>query len=195
MSATGELERVRHRSGRPPAIGVAFACGALALVSLAGCGSDEEGGGTTSATTTTATETITETAPQDGGGDGAPPPADTEVTELTSFSSPSGNIGCLIDRESVRCDIAERDWEPPPKPDDCDLGYGQGVTLTAGGTADFVCAGDTALNATTSGAPLPYGESIAAGLLRCESARSGITCRDVETGRGFAIAREGYELF
>ena len=127
--------------------------------------------------------------------DGAPPPADTEVSGLTSFSSPSGNIGCLIDRESVRCDIAERDWQPPAKPADCKLDYGQGLTLAAGGGAEFVCAGDTALNATTSGAPLPYGESISAGLLRCESAESGISCREIESGRGFSLSREAYEIF
>jgi hypothetical protein len=166
----------------------------------AGCG-DDEGSSTTAAETgategsTTVTETVTTSA--EGGqppvvGDGATPPADLEVTELTGFSSPSGNIGCLIDRESVRCDIAERDWEPPPAPADCELDYGQGVRLTAGSTAELVCAGDTALGGGTT---LAYGDSIAAGLLRCESSRAGITCRDVESGRGFSIARESYQLF
>ena len=57
----------------------------------------------------------------------------------------------------VRCDIAERDWEPPPAPAYCELDYGQGIALSAGGDPEFVCAGDTALGAD---APLPYGESI-----------------------------------
>jgi hypothetical protein len=181
--------------------GVPLALAALALAALPGCGDEEsptnsaEAITTDSATTVTETETTTATGGGEQppvGGDGAAPPADLEVTELTGFSSPSGNIGCYIDRESVRCDIAERDWEPPPAPPDCDLDYGQGMRLTAGSTAELVCAGDTALGGGTT---LPYGSSIAAGLLRCESSRAGITCRDIESGRGFSIARESYELF
>ncbi|HKJ35588.1 MAG TPA: DUF6636 domain-containing protein [Solirubrobacterales bacterium] len=163
---------------------------------LAGCGDD--GTSTTAAATTTTTETVTDTVaaePSEESGpgtDGAPPPADLEVAELTSFSSPTGNIGCVVDPASVRCDIAERDWSPPPAPADCSLDYGQGVQLTAGGTAELVCAGDTALG---GGSALAYGESIAAGLLRCDSSRAGITCRDIETGRGFSLARGSYEIF
>lgn len=175
-------------------LALAVAAALLATPIAIGCGDDE--GGTTSTVTTTETET-TGAEPTTGtgsgsGGDGSTPPADIEVTELTGFSSPTGNIGCFIDRESVRCDIAERSWSPPDPPADCELDYGQGISLSAGGAADFVCAGDTALGA---GEPLPYGQSIAAGLLRCESSEAGISCRDVESGRGFAIAREGYEIF
>lgn len=173
----------------------------LGLLTLAsGCGDDSpepaatvtstetvEASETTSSTTSTASTTSTSTS-----GDGEAPPADQTVSELTGFTSPTGNIGCLIDRGSVRCDIQERDWEPPKAPPDCQLDYGQGISLDAGGEPALVCAGDTALGA---GEPLPYGQSIAAGLLRCESEESGMSCRDVETGRGFSLSREGYELF
>jgi hypothetical protein len=168
----------------------------LAAALLAACGDDGS-----ETTTVTETETVgaseTTTTDQKGGEEGSPadgqtPPADREVSELTGFSSPSGNIGCFIDRSSVRCDIAKRDWEPPEAPADCDLDFGQGIELVAGGEAEFVCAGDTALGA---GSALAYGESIAAGLLRCESSRAGMNCRDIETGRGFTIARERYEIF
>lgn len=167
---------------------------APAVLALGACGDDGD-------ETTTVTETVgaSETTTTDGQGedggspaDGQTPPADKEVSELTGFSSPSGNIGCFIERASVRCDIAEREWEPPEQPPDCDLDYGQGIELVAGGEAGFVCAGDTALGA---GAGLAYGESISAGLLRCESSRAGMSCRDIETGRGFSIARERYEIF
>lgn len=162
----------------------------LALLVVA-CGDDETE--TTTVTETVGTEATTSEDGADGAsGDGQTPPADQEVTELTGFSSPSGNIGCFIDRPRVRCDIGEREWDPPDPPADCELDYGQGIELVAGGEADFVCAGDTALGA---GPALAYGESIAAGLLRCESSRSGISCRDIETGRGFSIARERFEIF
>ncbi len=171
----------------PAVLALSFA--ALALLA---CGNDEGGGGeTVTVTERTVTETTagSETTTTE---DGAPPAADLEVAELTFFQSPTGNIGCVIDPESVRCDIGERDWKPTPRPAGCDLDYGQGISLAAGGAPRFVCAGDTVLGA---GEQLAYGSSIAAGLLRCESGTEGMTCRDVESGRGFMIAREGYELF
>ena len=117
---------------------------------------------------------------------------DKIVSKLTMFTSPSGNIGCDIDAASARCDIAERDWAPPTRPADCRFAYGQGITVSAGGAPQFVCAGDTALGA---GEPLEYGSSITAGALRCESADAGMSCRDTTTGRGFTISRQAYHLF
>jgi hypothetical protein len=120
--------------------------------------------------------------------------AGPNVTQITPFTSPSGKIGCQIDPAMVRCDITERTWSAPPRPADCPsvTGYGQGLTLQAGGRARFVCAGDTAM---TQGNPLAYGDWITAGVLRCDSAESGITCRDVGTGHGFTVARQSYNLF
>ena len=80
----------------------------------------------------------------------------------------------------------------PPRPADCEFDYGQGISLSPGENATFVCAGDTALG---GGQPLAYGKSISAGVLVCDSAESGITCRDTRTGHGFAIAREAYRVF
>jgi hypothetical protein len=116
---------------------------------------------------------------------------------FTFFSLPSGNVGCGIQHgeDYVRCDILKRSWLPPPqRPTDCapDPGsYGHGVELKAGDSPRFTCARDTA----TGGGPLAYGDAVAIGKLRCESAQSGMTCRDVETGHGFSIAREGYRFF
>lgn len=120
-------------------------------------------------------------------------PGDREITALTAFRSPSGNVGCQISTTSVRCDIDERNWSPPPKPADCRLDYGQGVAIGAGGQAHLMCAGDTAR--TGSAEPLAYGSAIRGGPIRCESAESGMTCRDTETGHGFTISRESYQLF
>lgn len=49
----------------------------------------------------------------------APARADRVVDSYTGFTSPSGNIGCMIDPSSARCDITDRDWVPPPRPADC----------------------------------------------------------------------------
>lgn len=122
----------------------------------------------------------------------ATPATDRVVQELTGFVAPSGNVSCMIDADWARCDIIDRDWSPPPRPADCEFDYGQGISLAPGEQARFVCAGDTAFGADEV---LPYGESITAGVLRCESAESGITCRDTKTGHGFEISRGAYRLF
>ncbi len=99
----------------------------------------------------------------------------------------------MIEPGYVRCDIAERDWSPPPRPADCEFDYGQGISLATDEPAQIVCAGDSAL--APDAGPLPYGEAITAGSMRCDSAESGITCRDAASGHGFSIAREAYRLF
>lgn len=115
-----------------------------------------------------------------------------EVTELTGFISPSGNVGCMIDSDFVRCDIIDRQWSPPPRPADCEFDYGQGISLARGEGPEFVCAGDTAFGADEE---LAYGDAIRAGALRCESAEAGVTCRDDGSERGFFVSRESYQLF
>jgi hypothetical protein len=79
-----------------------------------------------------------------------------------------------------------------PRPADCESDYGHGISVAPGERAQFVCAGDTAFGAD---AISPYGESISAGALRCESTKSGITCRDLGIAHGFSISREAYQLF
>ena len=113
---------------------------------------------------------------------------------FTGFTAPSGNIGCMMDTDYLRCDIRERDWAPPPRPADCPsfTGYGQGIEIKAGGAARIVCAGDTAFG---GGGPLGYGQSMNNGVMSCSSAESGVTCRDTSSGHGFSISRQGYQLF
>jgi hypothetical protein len=170
---------------------VAAVAGLTAVLSVGACG----GGATVTQSgdspSVAAQTTSPEPAPQSERLVG-PAPADREVKELTGFVSPSGNVSCMLDADWARCDIIDRDWSPPPRPADCEFDYGQGISLAPGKQAQFVCAGDTAFGADEV---LPYGESITAGMLRCESADSGITCRDVRTSHGFSISRQAYQLF
>jgi hypothetical protein len=69
---------------------------------------------------------------------------------------------------------------------------GKGSRSRPGEPAQFVCAGDTAFGADEV---LPYGDSITADVLRCESAAAGITCRDTQTSHGFSISQQAYQLF
>lgn len=172
---------------------VTATCVLAATLVLAACG-DSDSTSTVTETVSSSTESsssTTDTSSTTTTEDGSTQ-ADQTVTKLTGFTSPTGNIGCYIDQRSVRCDIGDRDWEPPKAPSSCKLDYGQGIELSAGGAADFVCAGDTALG---GGDVLEYGTSIGAGLLLCESAESGMSCRDTETGRGFTLSKESYDIF
>jgi hypothetical protein len=177
---------------------IAVAILAASVLAIAGCGGDDETStvnetttASTSSDSTATDETRDLTTTGSATEDGTVAPADIMVKKLTGFSSPTGNIGCYIDRSSVRCDIQDRDWEPPKAPADCRLDYGQGIELRAGAAPEFVCAGDTTLGA---GKPLEYGQSIGAGLLRCESQETGVTCTDAESGRSFTLSKESYDL-
>ncbi|MFZ5869563.1 MAG: DUF6636 domain-containing protein [Actinomycetota bacterium] len=114
----------------------------------------------------------------------APAPAEDRV----AFSSPTGNIGCVLSSAGARCDIAERAWEPPAKPEECQANWGQGLVVGEAGT-QFVCAADSAL-----GAPdvLAYGTELVRGEYRCRSEQDGMRCSG--PGGGFVIARAGYQL-
>ena len=125
----------------------------------------------------------------------SPKPAPTD-DKFTFFVSPSGNIACVVTTDTIRCDITESDWPRPPRPTDCEFGYGSVIGITPDinpdGPAQFLCVGDSAHG---SDEPLAYGDSITVGPMRCESAKSGITCRNAKTGHGFSISREKYQLF
>ena len=120
------------------------------------------------------------------------PAATAGADDLVTFISPSGNVGCILDTDYARCDIVDRDWNPPPRPADCEFDYGQGIGIASGEKAAFVCAGDTTLGGEKA---LAYGQSITRGQLRCDSSENGISCRDAGTGHGFSIARQVYQLF
>lgn len=98
-----------------------------------------------------------------------------------------------MDSGYVRCDIANRNWNPPPRPADCPdmTGYGQGIELNTTGAAHFVCAGDTTMG---TGSVLPYGQFRAGGGLSCNSQPAGMRCSNSD-GRGFMLSRESYSLF
>lgn len=167
--------------------------GLIALVAaalLAGCGDGDTTTvvnettttvvGDTSSTTTDSSSTTSTTSGDDG-----------SVLSLEAFQSPSGNIACVMTPKFARCDISERNWEPAAAPGDCQLDYGQGIELTASGSASFVCAGDTVLNPDAE--TLPYGSSSQVGSITCDSEESGVECENV-SGGSFSLSREDYDL-
>ena len=107
------------------------------------------------------------------------------------FTLPSKNIGCLVTADSARCDISDKQWKPPAKPDDCEQAWGNGVTVTADG-ATLVCAGDTVMGAAEI---LDYGKAVQVGQFVCTSASAGIRCTHAPSGHGFTLARAEYTTF
>jgi hypothetical protein len=119
----------------------------------------------------------------------ATPPA---TSAIDGFQSPSQNIGCAMSLGGIRCDIARKEWSPPPKPANCPLDWGYGVSLDKRGKASFICAGDTAL---MIGPVLPYGESKRRGRFRCTSKVSGVRCVNLRNGHGFFLSKQRVQLF
>jgi hypothetical protein len=117
------------------------------------------------------------------------PPAGAAA--LTSFHSPSGNIRCAILKSGVRCDIQQKTFISPPKPNSCEFDWGQSVGLGRKGHAHFLCVSD----ATDPGRELAYGDAIARHGFRCKSLSSGVRCVNKRSGHGFKLARERYRLF
>lgn len=113
------------------------------------------------------------------------------VRSYEFFSSPTENIGCSMSDEGVRCDVRQASWNPPPKPANCPLDWGQGVSV-GDGEAGYVCAGDTTLGGTTT---LRYGESSKVGDFICESSEAGMRCENTSTGHGFELSRSAVNLF
>jgi hypothetical protein len=114
------------------------------------------------------------------------------ASAATSFHSPSGNIRCVIDRTSfTRCDITNRNWSPPRKPQSCDFDWGNSLGVGFRGRGRFLCVSD----AVDRGRRLPYGESIRRGRFRCRSRVSGMRCVNVRNGHGFALSRQHFRRF
>lgn len=124
--------------------------------------------------------------PQDGGAAGA-------VLHIDHFSSPSGNISCLISQDSpgeVRCDLAESGISDQH---DCNGtgDWGHSITLVAGSKAAMRCISDTVMQ---PGIPsLAYGRKTQVGPITCTSEEDGMHCSDT-AGHGFRLARASYDV-
>ncbi len=148
-------------------------------ISLLGGGGDDPAGDATPPPSATATEGTEET-----------PAAEPTVSE--TFASESRNITCEVTDVSATCVIAQLGTQPAPVAG-CDGTVGYKVVLGADGSVEQPCVptaeqpqaapGDTAI--------LDYGTSKTVGPFTCDSAETGMTCRDDATGKGFTIARAG----
>ena len=110
----------------------------------------------------------------------------------SAFRSPTGNIGCAMSTQGVRCDIQKRSWSPPAKPRSCDVDFGQGLAVGRSGRAGFVCAGDTVLHV---GRKVAYGTLLRRGRFACRVRTSGVRCLNTRTRHGFSLSAQRYRRF
>ena len=115
---------------------------------------------------------------------------------LTSFVTPSRNIGCIGDRTEVRCDLKATSATPPTRPRTCDQEWGDAFAVGPTGRGHGVCHGDTALPAPGQRGVkvIAYGTSIRFARITCTSRTSGLTCRNT-SGHGFTLSRERIRVF
>ena len=114
---------------------------------------------------------------------------------LTSFATPSRNIGCIGDRTEVRCDIRETSATPPKKPKSCHFDWGDAFAVGPTGRGHGVCHSDTALPAPGQKIRiLKYGTSITLGRITCASRKIGLTCKNT-ADHGFFLSREKIRVF
>ncbi|WP_144425622.1 hypothetical protein [Cellulosimicrobium cellulans] len=151
----------------------------FAISLLGGGGDDDPAGGATPPPSATATEGTEEA-----------PPAEPTVSE--TFASESLNITCEVTDLSATCVIAQLGTQPAPVAG-CDGTVGYKVVLGADGSVEQPCvpAAEQPQPAPGGTAVLDYGTSKTVGPFTCDSAETGMTCRDDATGKGFTIARAG----
>jgi hypothetical protein len=104
-----------------------------------------------------------------------------------SFRTPSGNIHCYLTSGgtaqcwvlSARCQNQEG------------TGYAYSWAFGREDRPSRFCPGDFVQGRRV----LPYGSAITKGDARCVSRRSGVTCVQLETGRGFFLSRARQRIF
>lgn len=114
-------------------------------------------------------------------------------TVVVGFRTPSGNIGCeyasgftTLQGPSLRCDIRSRLKPLPPKPNGCDLDWGDSYEMRTTGRAYVVCHGDTAIDPRNR--VVRYGQTWSRTGFTCVSKAIGLRCTN-RSGHGFFLSR------
>lgn len=113
-------------------------------------------------------------------------PAPEDAQDLTAFSAPSDNIHCTLSDSDVMCTIEEHMFDTPSGCDDA-------VTVRVGsdGSAETACDE----NVGAQGENLDYGQTTGNDDFACEATQTHFECWSQQSGNGFQLAREYYELY
>ncbi|HEX7351686.1 hypothetical protein [Brachybacterium sp.] len=161
-----------------------------ALAGRAWLGGDEEQYQRDSSTTSAQeapTEEPSEEATEETPSQDPVSPAPDDAQEMTALSSPTGNITCLLEEDSVACSVVDRDFSEAGLEDCSD---GPFSIMVAEGEATADC-GSSYLS--DSAETLEYDQSATYGDMACTSRFDGMTCWNTMTGKGFMVNRATYE--
>ena len=104
--------------------------------------------------------------------------------DIPAFTAPSGNISCVLGEDELACSILDYTFDVPQ---DC-----AGPARLSVGTQDpqLDCGSTEGVNSAT----LQYGRSASNGPFACTSSEAAFECWNTETGNGFTLSRESYQL-
>jgi hypothetical protein len=122
---------------------------------------------------------------------GLPCDRDPSAGSLRAFVLPSGNIGCIGDRATIRCDILRHAYAAPRRPRNCDLDYGDSVSMGARDRPSLNCHGDTAVDRRSR--RLAYGAVFRNGPFTCRASLAGLRCANA-AGHGWFLSRSRLTL-
>ena len=116
-------------------------------------------------------------------------PAPDGAQEMTELRSPTGNIICLLEEDTVSCSVLERDFSESGL-EDCENGP---FSIQVAGAEAAPACGTSFLS--DSATVLEYDQSATSGDVACTSRFDGMTCWNVMTGKGFMVNKATYETF
>ncbi|MDO3635432.1 hypothetical protein [Mycolicibacterium arseniciresistens] len=124
-----------------------------------------------------------------------------------NFTTPSGNIRCVFDRDSgaspyVVCQLEDVDYVVPPgvahdaagKPCPSNTGSGNDVMLVQGEPGYVRCSFASISTGVPDWPTLEYGDTMVFGAITCDSESSALTCTDTSSGHFFRVSRLAYEV-
>lgn len=111
---------------------------------------------------------------------------------LEGFQTPSKNIHCMLYENELRCDLLQNTAPIPPRPQNCDLDWGNVFAMTSAGKPIRVCYGDTVMNPNHP--VLQYGQVWKKAGFTCTSLTSGLRCVN-KNKKGWLLTRGKQSLF
>lgn len=114
-------------------------------------------------------------------------PAPDSALHLAHVVAPSGNISCIMDLDGVTCSINTYSFTGPT------LSNCESTPVTFSTEPDGVKVSCSVPPVRSQGAvTLAYGDFATNSFGACQSTEQGLICWNTSTGRGFAVARQGY---
>ncbi|KAA0082678.1 hypothetical protein CIW52_17165 [Mycolicibacterium sp. P9-64] len=127
--------------------------------------------------------------------------------DYQQFSSPSGNIRCLLLSSGTRtpiamCQISDFTYSIPQgaavqqdgAPCEPNTVSGRDIRIDQGKQAYVTCSYSAIGSGFGQWPALAYGQTRSLGALTCTSEQSGMTCADGGTGHFFRISRDSYQV-